>query len=190
MSALAAQAYEVSRSCIHQRGKSLRRVILERQQQSGWGAKIIDHLASDLRQTHPEMKGLSPRNLKYMRAFAAAWPDRAVVQAPLAQLTWYHNIALLEKVDKKADRLLGTGFAFVGRHVSLEVGGQDFYLDLLFYHLKPRRYVIIELKAVPFSAEFVGQMNVYLCAADELLRHPDIAAAAKRSRRKRVTPLH
>lgn len=81
------------------------RMILERQHAYGWGAKIIDRLASDLRDAYPDMKGLSPRNLKYMRAFCAAWPDRAIVQAPLAQLTWYHNIALLEKVSGKADRL-------------------------------------------------------------------------------------
>src|SRR5439155_7644827 len=68
---------------------------------------------------------------------------------------------------------LGSGFAFVGRQVLLEVGDQDFYVDLLFYHLKLRRYVIIELKAVPFAPEFVGQLNLYLSAADDLLRHPD-----------------
>ena len=51
------------------------------------------------------MTGLSPRNLKYMRAFAAAWPDEAIVQGPLAQITWYHNIALLEKLKDRAQRL-------------------------------------------------------------------------------------
>jgi hypothetical protein len=68
---------------------------------------------------------------------------------------------------------LGTGFAFVGRQVLLEVGDQDFYVDLLFYHLKLRCYVVIELKAVPFDPAFVGQLNLYLSAADDLLRHPD-----------------
>lgn len=68
---------------------------------------------------------------------------------------------------------LGTGFAFVGRQVHLEIGDQDFYLDLLFYHLRLRCYVVVELKAVPFEPGFVGQMNLYLSAADDLLRHPD-----------------
>jgi len=68
---------------------------------------------------------------------------------------------------------LGAGFAFVGRQVHLEVGSQDFYLDLLFYHLKLRRYVVVELKAVPFDAGFAGKMNLYLSAVDDLLRHPD-----------------
>ena len=68
---------------------------------------------------------------------------------------------------------LGTGFAFVGRQVLLEVGGQDFYLDLLFYHLKLRCYIVIELKVVPFDPAFVGQLNLYLSATDDLLRHPD-----------------
>lgn len=68
---------------------------------------------------------------------------------------------------------LGTGFAFVGRQVALEVGDQDFKIDLLFYHLKLRCYVVIELKAVPFKPEFVGQLNLYLSAVDDLLRHAD-----------------
>ena len=67
----------------------------------------------------------------------------------------------------------GAGFAFVGRQVHLEVGGSDSYLDLLFYHLKLRRYVVVELKAVPFEPGFAGQMNFYLSAVDDLLRHPD-----------------
>ena len=234
------------------------RMILERQDRAGWGAKVIDRLAADLREAFPEMKGFSPRNLKYMRAFAAAWPERSIVQEPLAQIPWYHHIALLEKVHDPAERLwyarqanehgwshnilvlgienraherqgkattnfpatlpgaasdmaaqvfkdpylfdflgtadprrereveqalvghiqrflveLGTGFAFVGRQVPLEVGNQDFQIDLLFYHLKLRCYVVVELKAGPFDPAFVGQLNLYLSAADDLLRHPD-----------------
>ncbi len=204
------------------------------------------------------MKGFSPRNLKYMRAFAAAWPERAFVQQLAAQIPWFHNCMLLDKVSDTAVRQwyirqaieqgwsrnvlsvqieshaqerqckaitnfrdtlppadsdlaiqvfkdpylfdflgtadlrrehelekalvdhiqrflleLGAGFAFVGRQVHLEVGDDDFYLDLLFYHLKLRCYVVIDLKAVPFEAGFVGKMNLYLSAVDDLLRHPD-----------------
>ena len=68
---------------------------------------------------------------------------------------------------------LGTGFAFVGQQYHLEVGGEDFYLDLLFYHLHLRCYVVIDLKVEPFKPEFAGKMNFYLAAADDLLRHPD-----------------
>jgi len=68
---------------------------------------------------------------------------------------------------------LGVGFAFVGRQVHIEVGGSDFYLDLLFYHLKLRCFVVIELKAVPFEPEFAGKMNFYLSAVDAEMRHPD-----------------
>ncbi len=81
------------------------RMILERQDREGWGARIIDRLSSDLWVSFPEMQGLSPRNLKYMRAFAAAWPDRAIVQGTLAQITWYHNLTLLEKLSPAEDRL-------------------------------------------------------------------------------------
>ena len=68
---------------------------------------------------------------------------------------------------------LGSGFAFVGRQVHLEFASHDYYLDLLFYHLKLRCYVVIELKAVSFEPGFTGQMNVYLSAVDDLLRHAD-----------------
>ncbi|MEE3717003.1 PDDEXK nuclease domain-containing protein [Tumidithrix elongata RA019] len=68
---------------------------------------------------------------------------------------------------------LGNGFAFVGRQVHLEVGDSDFYIDLLFYHLKLRCYVVVELKVVPFDPAFVGTLNLYLSAVDDLLRHPD-----------------
>jgi len=234
------------------------RAILERQKNEGWGAKVIDRLSADLREAFPDMKGLSPRNLKYMRAFAAAWPDKKLVQEPLAQIPWYHHIALLEKCRSSEERLwyadqsamhgwshnilsiqietqtykrqgklvnnfsrtlppehsdmatqvfkdpypfdflgtadprrereieqalvdniqrflleLGTGFAFVGRQVHLEIGDKDFYLDLLFYHLKLRCYVVVELKAVPFDPGFVGTLNLYLSAVDDLLCHPD-----------------
>ncbi len=234
------------------------RTILQRQAQEGWGAKVIDRLSADLRREFPDMQGLSPRNLKYMRAFAAAWPDRHIVQEVLAQITWYHNIALLDKLDAPEVRLwyarkaheegwsrnilvlqierrlherqgkaitnfaatlppadsdmaaqifkdpylfdflgtadprrereleqslidhiqrflleLGAGFAFVGRQVLLEVGDRDFFVDLLFYHLKLRCYVVVELKAGPFDPAYVGQMNLYLSAVDDLLRHPD-----------------
>jgi predicted nuclease of restriction endonuclease-like (RecB) superfamily len=68
---------------------------------------------------------------------------------------------------------LGAGFAFVGQQVHLEVEGEDFYIDLLFYHLRLRCFVVIDLKARPFKPEFAGKMNFYLSAVDDLLRHPD-----------------
>ena len=236
------------------------KTILARQERDGWGAGTIDRLSDDLRQAFPDMRGFSPRNLKYMRAFAAAWPDREVVQQAAAQIPWFHNCVLLDKVSDLHTRMwyvakareqgwsrsvltlqierrlhqrqgeaitnfaqtlppsdsdlatqafkdpylfdflgtaeprrereleqglvehiqrflleMGAGFAFVGRQVLLEVGDSDFHVDLLFYHLKLRRYVVVELKAVPFSPAFVGQMNLYLSAVDDLMRHPDDA---------------
>src|SRR6516165_5916747 len=68
---------------------------------------------------------------------------------------------------------LGAGFAFVGQQVRLEVGGEDFYIDLRFYHLKLRCYIVIDLKTTAFKPEYAGKMNFYLSAADDLLRHPD-----------------
>jgi predicted nuclease of restriction endonuclease-like (RecB) superfamily len=66
---------------------------------------VIDRLAADLKRAFPDMKGFSPRNLKYMRAFAGAWPEEAFVQAVLAQITWYHNLAILEKLASSEDRI-------------------------------------------------------------------------------------
>jgi len=232
--------------------------ILEKQKIQGWGAKIIDRLSHDLREQFPEMKGFSPRNLKYMRAFYAAWPNRVIVQEALAQLSWYQNLVLLEKLKTTEHRLwyavkayeygwsrnilamqielqahlrtgkaqnnfpatlppldsdhasqifkdpylfdflgtdtprrekelenglmehvqkflleLGQGFAFVGRQVHLELGDQDYYLDLLFYHLKLRRYVVLELKARAFEPGDGMQLGMYMHAVDNLLCHPD-----------------
>lgn len=68
---------------------------------------------------------------------------------------------------------LGAGFSLVGRQVHLEVGGQDFYIDLLFYHYKLRCFIVVDLKATDFKPEFVGKMNFYLSAVDDKMRHPD-----------------
>ena len=234
------------------------KTILDRQRQEGWGAKVIDRLSYDLREAFPNMRGLSPRNLKYMRSFATAWPDRQFVQQVAAQIPWFHNVVLLDKIKDAAARAwytkkageegwsrsmlvtrietklheregravtnfgatlpadesdmvaqvfkdpylfdflgtaalrteneieqalvnhiqrflleLGAGFAFVGKQVLLEVGDRDYYADLLFYHLKLRCYVVVELKAVPFDPAFVGQMNFYLSAVDDLMRRAE-----------------
>jgi predicted nuclease of restriction endonuclease-like (RecB) superfamily len=231
--------------------------ILSRQHQQGWGAKVIEKLSKDLQQEFPDMKGFSSRNLKYMRTFAEAYPEQ-IVQEVLAQITWYHNIALLEKLKSQEKRLwyarytveygwsrnvlvhqietrlydrqgkattnfdrtlpkpqsdlarqllkdpynfdflslgkealerdlekalvdrirdflleLGFGFSFVGSQYHLEVGEQDFYIDLLFYHLKLRCYVVIDLKMTEFQPEHSGKMNFYIAVVDDLLRHPD-----------------
>lgn len=65
---------------------------------------------------------------------------------------------------------LGAGFAYVGRQVPLEVGGEDFFIDLLFYHLKLRCYVVIELKATAFKPEHTGQLSFYLSAVDAQMK--------------------
>lgn len=85
------------------------RDILEREGREGWGARVIDRLAADLRRAFPEMTGLSTRNLQYMRAFAAAWSlddhNKEIVQQPVAQLPWGHNVVLLTKLDSTDDRI-------------------------------------------------------------------------------------
>ena len=68
---------------------------------------------------------------------------------------------------------LGVGFALVGSQYRLEIGGEDFFIDLLFYHLKLRAYIVVDLKMQAFRPEFAGKMNFYLSAVNDLLRHPD-----------------
>lgn len=70
---------------------------------------------------------------------------------------------------------LGAGFAFVGRQVLLDVGGDEFFIDLLFYHLKLRCYVVIELKGGKFKPEHLGQLGFYLTAVDAQIKHPQDA---------------
>lgn len=239
----------------------LGREILDRQGREGWGAKVVDRLAHDLQAAFPEMKGFSPRNLKYMRRFAEAWPDSGIVQQLLHKVPWFHLCTILDKVTGAAERdwyvraslahgwsrnvlvmqietdarkrfgkavtnfgrtlpkpqsdlareslkdpyrfdflglsreaeereveralvqhitrfllELGAGFAFVGRQVHLEVGNEDFYIDLLFYHLRLRAYVVIELKAGKFKPEFVGQLGFYMTAVDQQVKAPADAA--------------
>jgi len=80
------------------------REILVKQERENWGAKVIDRLSADLKTAFPEMKGFSPRNLKYMRAFAEAWPEGAIVQQPAAQIPWFHHCVLLDKVKDSSER--------------------------------------------------------------------------------------
>jgi predicted nuclease of restriction endonuclease-like (RecB) superfamily len=81
------------------------RDVLQRQSREGWGTKVIDRLGKDLQTEFPGVAGFSPRNLKYMRAFAGAWPDEAIVQQAAAQIPWFHNCILLDQVKDPAARL-------------------------------------------------------------------------------------
>lgn len=252
------------------------KAIAEQEKKEGWGAKIVTQLSSDLRSEFPDMKGISPRNLRYMRDFALSYPHFVgdtsadqilqqpvaklskgqILQQAVAKITWSHNIVLLDRVKDPEERLfyaeqaashgwsrnvlvhqiesglykrkgaavtnftatlpktqsdlaqellkdpykfeflnlgeeykekdlenalveqitkflleLGAGFSYVGRQYPLEVGGDDFYIDLLFYHLKLRCFVVIELKTGKFIPEFASKLNFYLNVVDDTLKH-------------------
>jgi predicted nuclease of restriction endonuclease-like (RecB) superfamily len=270
------------------------REIVQRQEQEGWGSKVIDHLAADLQKAFPGMAGFSRANIHRMRAFYLAYtkeltivsqparqlaaeivvqparqlggqpaaiarvPDGINLPQAAAEIPWYHNVVLIEKIKRPTERLwyaqkvvqhgwsravlvhqieldlygregkavnnfsetlppvqsdlaqqilkdpyvfdfltltndarerelhdgllehlrdfmieLGVGFAFVGSQYHLEVGDQDYYIDLLFYHLRLRAFVAIDLKVKEFKPEFAGKMNFYLSAVDDQLRHAD-----------------
>lgn len=230
------------------------KIILEN---SKWGNKFIDNLSIDLKLEFPNITGFSVRNLKYMRKLAEDYPDFEFVQEVLAQITWYHNIILMDKIkdiekrkwyiaeavkngwssnmlkmqiDSKLferqalapkatnfpstlsniqsdlalqtmkdpylfdfislkgkvkeseienamiNRIkdvlieLGNGFAFVGNQYKLTVGEKDYFIDLLFYHLKLKCYIVVELKAREFEPTDAGQLNFYLSAVDDLVK--------------------
>ena len=78
--------------------------ILARQDEEGWGKSVIPRLSKDLSVQFPEMKGLSPRNLGYMKAFAEAWPEEPILQQLVAKLPWGHNVRLLDMVKDPTER--------------------------------------------------------------------------------------
>ena len=259
-------------------------LILNTQTKEGWGAKVIEQLANDLKQELPDMKGLSKRNLIYMQQFAREWPLNQIVQQvaaqlqksknqsieftqqpaaqfnsfdhhPIASVPWSLHMVLLDKLETLEERLfyctkikenawtrkvlvnqlerqlhlqqgklpnnfqetlpteqaniavdtfkdpyffdfiklgneaselaienslvkqiseflmeLGDGFAYMGRQYKLEVGGKQFYLDLLFYHTKLHCYVNIELKIDEFKPEYAGKSQFYLNVINEQVK--------------------
>ena len=245
--------------------------IFKKQQELGWGAKVIDRLSSDIKSEFPDIGGFSTRNIKLMVQFYKEYQNIEIGQLPVAQMNdevnrqllvaqipWAHNIVLIQKVKdinlrywyiqktlhngwsrdilalmikselhKREGKLvsnfknilppqdsdlvqqsfkdpyifdfltieepfrerelesnlikhmekflieLGSGFAFVGKQYKLEVGDDDFYIDLLFYHLKLRCYVVVELKKGKFKPEYSGQVNFYCSAIDDILAHKD-----------------
>ena len=78
--------------------------ILAKQKDLGWGAKVVEQISLDLRLEFPSMKGFSPRNLKYMRSFAENYPDNEFVQQAAAQIPWFHNCVILDKVKDPQER--------------------------------------------------------------------------------------
>ncbi len=231
------------------------KTISEKMNVEGWGTKVVERLACDLRKTLPGIAGFSLRNLRYMRTFAETYDIENVATA-VAKIPWGHNIAILEKLQSNEQRLwyiqqtiengwsraslimwiesdlysrqgkaitnfkamlsepysdfaeqalkdpynfdfltidkkarereielglmshiqkflleLGQGFAFIGRQYPITVGNKDFFIDMLFYHLTLRCFIVIELKAEEFDVRNLGQINLYLSAVDSLLRH-------------------
>jgi predicted nuclease of restriction endonuclease-like (RecB) superfamily len=255
--------------------------ILFQQKKEGWGAKVTKRLATDLKAEFPDMKGLSERNLVYMQTFAAAYPSfqftqgalaqlesnenqqdtilqdglATIVQPPIAQLSWYHHITLLDKVKTEQERHfyihetakngwsrdvmvhqiesglyqrtgkitsnfthtvpayqselvqqvfkdpykfdfvylgkeakerdiedaltqqltkflleLGQWFSFMGRQYRITLGEKEYFFDLLFYHTRLKRYIVVELKIDEFKPEYKGKMEYYLTLADEQLK--------------------
>lgn len=243
------------------------KIIVEKQEQSGWGSNYIEKLAQDIQKAFPSLEGFSRSNVFRMRAFYLKYSKVApsVRQADemenlgiLGKIPWSHNIVLMEKLDNIEDRLwyahkaiengwsrdvltmwiksnlhsregkaitnfkknlpafqsdlanqslkdpylfdfltlranhsekeierglvshirkflmeLGSGFAFVGQQYPLSIGGKTYYIDLLLYNFKLRRFFVVEIKARAFDPRDTGQTNFYLSAVDDLLKHAE-----------------
>ena len=242
---------------------NLAEMIIEKQEKSSWGDKIIENISYDLKEEFPDMKGFSKRNIKYMRQWYNYWNlNNKIGQQLVAQLEnnqifqipWGHNIVIITKIKDEKEALfyinkiiennwsrnmlihqiefnlyertgkaitnfkdklpeihsdlavqilkdpycfdfltltknynerelenalvdnmtkflleLGAGFSYIGRQYKLEVDDNDFYIDLLFYHVKLHSYVVVELKTGKFKPEYVGKLNFYISAVDDLI---------------------
>jgi predicted nuclease of restriction endonuclease-like (RecB) superfamily len=143
--------------------------ILERERREGWGAKVIDRLAADLRREFPEMTGLSLRNLKYMRAFALAWPAESpssIVQQPAAQLPWAHNMVILDKLKDADDRTWyasqavehGWSRKVLQAQIATDLRGRQGNAPTSFEHALPESDSELVRDAIkdPYNFEFLG----------------------------------
>lgn len=225
--------------------------ILDRQQQQGWGSKVIEQLSLDLKHDFPDVKGFSRQNLSYMRQFAGEYLSDEIIQQAVGEIPWGHNIEIFTKLKDNSIRFwyiqktiengwsrnvlvmnieaqthlklgtaqtnfsltlpkptsdlaqqlikseynfeflgitedvhekviekglidhirnflleLGNGFAFMGSQHRVELAGEEFFIDLLMYHVKLKCYVVIELKAGKFKPEYVGKLGFYTTAID------------------------
>jgi predicted nuclease of restriction endonuclease-like (RecB) superfamily len=231
------------------------KAILERQTQLGWGAKVIEHLAFDIKQSFLDLKGFSHTNLKYMRMFALRIDHPEIGPQAVDQIPWGHLRSLLDAFENKSDIFwyiqktiengwsrnvlamhieaqshlklgkaqtnftatlpaptsdlahqlikseynfdflglaqdveekviekglinhirdfllhLGQGFAFLGSQYKLDVGGEEFFVDLLFYHTRLRCYFVLELKADKFKPEYAGKLSFYITAVNRQIK--------------------
>lgn len=240
----------------------LGKMIVEKQNQTRWGDKLIEQLSFDLKEEFPDITGLSVRNLKYARQFYQFYHiqigQQAVAQfekEPFVHIPWGHNILIFSKSKNVKEAIfyinqtltnnwsrdilafqlksnlfnrigkaitnfkstlpeplsdlaqqtikdpyifdiltlssqtrerdiekqlithithflleLGKGFAFIGNQYRLEIAGSEYFLDLLFYNIPLKSYVVIELKNTKFIPEYAGKLNFYLSSVDTLLK--------------------
>ena len=252
--------------------------IIQQENEDGWGAKTIERLSVDLKTEFEDMKGLSVRNLRYMREFAKAYPHFSILQPLVAKLPktkklkteseflqplvakipWTHHTIILDRIKGKEERIfylqktlengwsksvlslqidnklferqgksinnfenalpaidsdlaketfkssyvfdfltfseeakerdveraliqhlkkfmleLGRGFSYVGNQFNLVVEGDDYFLDLLFYNIHLKCYVVFELKIGDFKPEFTGKLNFYTNTVNEEIKGKD-----------------
>ena len=164
-------------------------------EKSSWGNKFIEKLSMAMKIEFPNIKGFSVRNIKNMKKFYKELSADEKVQIASAQIPWSHNMLILDKIKDSDERLwymeksvetelesalverikdtlieLGKGFSFVGNQYKITVDNTDYFIDMLFYHLKLRCYVVIELKIGEFKPEYAGKMNFYINAVNNIIK--------------------
>jgi len=156
---------------------AVRRWYAEQAVANGWSRSMLEHwIESDLHSRQgravtnfktvlpPPQSDLAEQVIKDPYHFGFLTLDARACERQLEEgLTGQITRFLLE---------LGAGFAFVGRQMHFEIDGEDFYVDLLFYHLQLRCFVVVDLKTRRFEPEFAGKMNFYLSAVDDRMRKP------------------
>lgn len=230
------------------------KVIVEKQENSSWGDKVVENISNDLKDEFPSMKGFSKRNILYMKKWYLYWNEIVPQPVALFQIPWGHNREIITKIKNKEEATfylnktiennwsrnvllhqiesklyersggaitnfgeklpsnhsdlaietlkdpycfdfltltekynereledalvenitkflleLGAGFSYIGRQYKLEVGRDEFYIDLLFYHVRLHSYVVVELKTGEFKPEYAGKLNFYVSVVDDML---------------------
>lgn len=153
-----------------------RRIVEEEQngeKRAAYGTKLIKNLADKLVQTYGS--SYNKRNLDYYKKFYLLFPDSQIVHTCVHNLSWSHVRRVLSVPNNEARLwyLLGRGFAFVERQQHIATDTDDFYIDLVFYNYKMKRFVLFELKTHKLTHQDIGQLDMYIRMYDDLVKGLD-----------------
>ncbi len=165
---------------------SIGKMIDDKFQNEKWGGKILDKISERLQQELPGLRGFSGENLKRMRRFYIEWSQYEAIRA--FKDNYLLDFVNIEDSDDEIDERilekeivlniknflmsLGSDFSFLGSQYRLKIEEDEYYIDLLFFHRGLQSLIAFELKKGKFKPEYVGKMNFYLSALDDLVKQP------------------